>query len=76
MDCMAYRAIPKLKMLWLVAFDTPKNPGGVYTPKVDPAIASRTSNGFPIVYYEMREIDVFGTPKTMGGIELENWTRP
>ena len=30
MDCGACRAIPKLRMLWLDAFGTPKNPGGVY----------------------------------------------
>ena len=29
MDCGACRAILKLNMLWLDAFGTPKNPGGV-----------------------------------------------
>ena len=48
-----------LKMLWLDAFGTPKNPGGVYTPKVDPAIASRASKGFPMVYYEMQEMNLY-----------------
>ena len=59
MDCGVYRAILKLKMLWLEAFGTPKNPGGVQTPKDDPAIASRASKGFPMVYYEMREINLY-----------------
>ena len=59
MDCWAYTAIPKLKMLWLDAFGTPKIPGGVKTPKVDPAIASRASYGCPMVYYEMREINLY-----------------
>ena len=45
-------------MLWLDAFGTPKNPGGVYTPKVDPAIASRALKGFPTLYNEMREINL------------------
>ena len=61
MDCGVYRAIFKLKMLWLDAFGTPKNPGGggIKTPKVDPAIASRALKGFPMVYYEMREINLY-----------------
>ena len=29
MDCGACRAIPEVNMLWLDAFGTPKNPGGV-----------------------------------------------
>ena len=57
MDCGAYRAIPKLKMLWLDAFATPKYPGGVQTPKVDPGIASMASKCFSIVYYEKRRYD-------------------
>ena len=60
MDCGVYRAIPKLKVLWLDAFGTPKIPGGgIKTPKVDPAIASGASKGFPMVYYEMREINLY-----------------
>ena len=51
MDCGACRAIPKLKMLWLDAFGTPKNPGGGIG-------AFRASKKFPMLYYEMRIINL------------------
>ena len=52
MDFGACRAIPKVKMLWLDAFGTPKNPGGGIG-------AFRASKGFPMLYYEMRIIDLY-----------------
>ena len=53
MDCGACRAILKLRMLWLDAFGTPKNPrgGGIG--------AFRASKGFPMLYYEMRIINLY-----------------
>ena len=42
-------------MLLLNAFSNPKN---VYS-WIHPAIASRASKGFPMVYYEMREITLY-----------------
>ena len=52
MDCGACRAIPKLNMLWLDAFGTPKNPGGGIG-------AFRALKGIPMLSYEMRIINLY-----------------
>ena len=52
MDCGACKAIPKRDMLWLDAFGTPKIPGGGIG-------AFRASKGIPMLYYEMRLINLY-----------------
>ena len=51
MHCGACRAIPKVNMLWLDAFGSPKNPGGGGVLAIR---AFRPSKGIPMLYYEMR----------------------
>ena len=81
MQCGACRAIPKVNMLWLDAFGSPKNPGGyrsfqalegnshaILLDAVNKPLFMHCGACRAIPKVNMLWLDAFGTPKNPGRV--------